>query len=115
MSSPRPPVRVRFLPSGAVVDVPRGAFLTLAAARARVRIVHDCDGQGVCGTCRVRIEHGSGDLSPVEGVERRQLGIDVDRRWRLCCRARVFGDVVVRVEREGFAYPPGLQRRGDPG
>lgn len=103
-------VRVRFLPPGAVASVPRGAFLTLAAIRAGVRIVHDCDGQGFCGTCRVRIDAGSQHLSPVERVERGQLGGDVERGWRLCCRTRVFGDVIVRVEERGFAYPPELQR-----
>lgn len=118
MSPVKPPsrrVRVRFLPAGAAVEVPRGAFLTLAAIRADVTIVHDCDGQGVCGTCRVLVEAGAGDLSPVEALERRQLGADIDRGWRLCCRTRVFGDVVVRVEEGGFAYPPGLQRRGEAG
>ncbi|MGH7570483.1 MAG: 2Fe-2S iron-sulfur cluster-binding protein [Gemmatimonadota bacterium] len=108
-----PAVRVRFLPSGIAVDIPRGGFLTLAATRAAVAVVHDCDGQGVCGTCRVLVAAGAQELSPVEGVERCQLGADVDRGWRLCCRARVYGDVVVRVMTEGFAYPPGLQRPGD--
>ncbi|MGH7557277.1 MAG: 2Fe-2S iron-sulfur cluster-binding protein [Gemmatimonadota bacterium] len=108
-----PAVHVRFLPSGIAVDIPQGAFLTLAAIRAGAPVVHDCDGQGVCGTCRVLVSTGGGALSPVEGVERCQLGADVDRGWRLCCRARVYGDVVVRVNPEGFAYPPELQRRVD--
>ncbi|MGH7563016.1 MAG: 2Fe-2S iron-sulfur cluster-binding protein [Gemmatimonadota bacterium] len=110
--SPNAAVRVRFLPSGIAVDIPPGAYLTLAAIRAGAPVVHDCDGQGVCGTCRVLVAAGGDELSPVEGVERSQLGADVDRGWRLCCRARVYGDVVVEVE-EGFAYPPELQRRSD--
>ena len=36
----------------------------------------------------------------------------VDQGWRLCCLARVYGDVVVRVPEGGFAYPPELQRSG---
>ena len=103
---------VRFRPSGARVTVPTGAFLTLAANRASAGVVHDCDGLGVCGTCRVRIEAGADALSPVEERERRQLGPAVDRGWRLCCLARVYGDVVVRVPEGGFAYPPELQRSG---
>ena len=103
---------VWFRPSGARVTVPRGAFLTLAAVRAMAGVVHDCDGQGVCGTCRVKIEAGAEGLSPVEERERRQLGPAVDRGWRLCCLARVYGDLVVRVPEGGFAYPPELQRSG---
>lgn len=105
-------VRVRFLPSGNAVDVPRGVYLTLAATRAGAPVVHDCDGQGVCGTCRVMVASGDDELSPTEPIERRQLGADVDRGWRLCCQARVYGDVIVRVKEEGFAYPPELQRPG---
>ena len=103
---------VRFRPSDARVSVPSGAFLTLAAVRASAAVVHDCDGQGVCGTCRVRVEAGAEALSPVEELERLQLGRAVERGWRLCCLARVYGDVVVRVPEGGFAYPPELQRRG---
>lgn len=110
-----PRARVRFLPSGATAVVPRGAYLTLAAVRAGAAVVHDCDGQGVCGTCRVRVESGARHLSPVDRLERLQLGSDVDRGWRLCCRVRVYEDVVVRIEGGGFAYPPGLQRRGEAG
>ena len=108
--SQRSAVRVRFLPADTTVQVPRGAYLSLAAIRARAPIVHDCDGLGLCGTCRVRVQSGAGGLSPLEPVERRQLGPDAELGWRLCCRARVFGDVVLRAEERGFAYPPELQR-----
>ena len=101
---------MRFLPSDREVEVRTGSHLTAAAVRAAVAIVHDCDGQGVCATCRVRIEAGAGNLSPVDPRERTQLGADIERGWRLCCLVRVRGDVVVRVPEEGFAYPPELQR-----
>jgi ferredoxin len=103
---------VRFRPADARTTVPRGAFLTLAAVRAAAGVVHDCDGQGVCGTCRVKVEVGGETLSPVEERERQQLGAAVERGWRLCCLARVYGDVVVHVPEGGFAYPPELQRSG---
>ncbi len=102
--------RVLFLPSEREVNVPPGAYLTAAAVRGGVVIVHDCDGQGVCSTCRIRVEAGAGRLSPVEECEREQLGSDIDAGWRLCCRVRVLGDAVVRVPEGGFAYPPELQR-----
>jgi 2Fe-2S ferredoxin len=104
------PARVRFLPSDREIDVPTGTHLTAAAMRARAGIVHDCDGQGVCGTCRVWVEDGRDRLSPIDARERLQLGPDVDRGWRLCCLVRVEGSVTVRVPEGGFAYPPELQR-----
>jgi ferredoxin len=102
--------RVRFLPFDRVIEVPVGSYLTAAAARADVPIVHDCDGQGVCGTCRVRVQSGAGRLSPIDPRERDQLGADVDRGWRLCCLVRVLGNATVRAPEGGFAYPPELQR-----
>lgn len=103
-------VRVRFLPADREVEIPRGGWLAAAAVRADVPLVFDCDGQGVCATCRVRIESGATALSPVREAERVQLGDSVDRGWRLCCLVRVRGDVTVEVPRTGFAYPPELQR-----
>lgn len=102
--------RIRFLPSARETTVPLGIHLTAAALRAGVAIIHDCDGQGVCGTCRVRIEAGAGHLGPVGDSERRQLGSAVADGWRLCCLLRVQGDVTLRVPEGMFPYPPELQR-----
>jgi ferredoxin len=107
---PRALARVRFLPPDRAVEVVRGTYLTAAAVRAGVPIVHDCDGQGLCGTCRVRVESGAHRLSPIDPRERVQLGPDVDRGWRLCCLVRVEGSATIRTPEGGFAYPPELQR-----
>lgn len=107
--------RVRFLPSGREALVPRGAFLTAAAMGAGEAIVHDCDGQGVCGTCRVRIEEGAEALGKAAPEERAQLGpAAIAEGWRLCCRVRAGGDATVRVPEDGFVYPPELQREASP-
>ena len=103
-------VRVRFLPSGREARVPPGTFLTTAAVRAGVEIVHDCDGQGVCATCQVFVEDGRRALSPLDEREREQLGDRVDQGWRLCCVTIVGGDCVIRVPVGIFAYPPEQQR-----
>lgn len=101
---------VRFLPADEAVEVEHGSYLTAAAIRAGVAIVHDCDGQGVCSTCRVRVEEGADALPDVSAAERRQLGDRVEEGWRLCCLLRVRGDLTVRAPSGGFAYPPELQR-----
>jgi ferredoxin len=108
----RAEVRVRFLPSGAEARVAPGTWLTTAAARAGVSIVHDCDGQGVCGTCQVRIEAGASGFAPPASLERAQLGERIDAGWRLCCLLVVEGDCDVRVPQGTFAYPPDQQRDG---
>jgi ferredoxin len=102
--------RVRFLPSGSEVRVRRGSYLTTAAARAGVPIVHDCDGQGVCGTCQVRIEIGESGFGPPDPREREPLGARLGDGWRLCCLLTVEDDCVVRVPVGTFAYPPDQQR-----
>ncbi len=103
--------RVRFLPADREISVSAGTYLTTAAVRAGVSIIHDCDGQGVCGTCRVRVEAGAESLVPVDPRERDQLGEAVTEGWRLCCLVRLTGDLTVRVPPPGFAYRPDLQRR----
>ena len=75
-------LRVRFLPSGSAVRVPAGTWLTSAATLAGVAIVHDCDGQGVCGTCETRVLDGVPDhrdviLTPEERAEGRTMMICV--------------------------------------
>lgn len=102
--------RVRFLPSGREIEVRPGTWLTAAAVRAGVPIVHDCDGQGVCSTCRVRVTEGAPVPPRPDERERFQLGGLVDEGWRLCCLLKVSGDLTVEVPEGGFAYPPGLQR-----
>jgi ferredoxin len=107
-------LRVRFLPAGREVRVPRGTFLTTAAARACVDIVHDCDGQGVCGTCRIRIEDGGAGFGPPDPREVQQLGAWIEDGWRLCCLLVVGADCEVRVPVGAFAYPPEQQRASRP-
>ncbi|HYO47937.1 MAG TPA: 2Fe-2S iron-sulfur cluster-binding protein [Gemmatimonadota bacterium] len=102
--------RVRFLPMGREVRVAPGTFLTAAAVRAGVSIVHDCDGQGVCGTCQVKVEEGASALSAPDRRERIQLGARIEEGWRLCCLLVVERDCAVRVPLGAFAYPPDQQR-----
>ena len=56
---------------------------------------HVCSGRGRCGTCRVRVDAGAAQLSPIEDLERHTLervGAHTDER--LACQARVLGATV---------------------
>ena len=55
-----------------------------------------CGGQGTCGKCKVKVE---GQLSPMSSGEREQLMPDELRSsYRLACKARVEGDVIIYLD-----------------
>ena len=84
---------VVFKPSGQVVKVEVGTLLSDAAVEAGVALNLPCGGQGRCGRCRVRVEHGA--ISHRSGV--RLTSAEMDEGWALGCQAVVKGDAVVFV------------------
>ena len=78
-------------------EVESGKKLVLAIEDAGIDILHRCGGNARCTTCRVQIL--SGDLPPMEELERERLareeslGPDV----RLSCQIRVESDLSVCV------------------
>jgi ferredoxin len=97
--------------AGARVECLPGSNLRMVLLRARlplyasVAAALNCRGNGVCGTCSVRIE---GDCSPPTPAEQRRLTIfphRPDSGVRLACQVSVQGDLVV-------TKPPGLFGQG---
>ncbi|MGD2041536.1 MAG: ASKHA domain-containing protein [Anaerolineae bacterium] len=84
---------VVFKPSGKVVEVEIGTLLSDAAVKAGLALNLPCGGQGRCGRCRVRIEHGN--ISHRSGV--RLSSAELDEGWALGCQAVVKGDAVVVI------------------
>ncbi len=84
---------VVFKPSGKVVEVEVGTLLSDAAVEAGVALNLPCGGQGRCGRCRVRVEHGA--VSHRSGV--RLSAADLEGGWALGCQAVIKGDAVVFV------------------
>ncbi len=78
-------------------EVTAGTKLVLAIEDAGIDILHRCGGVSKCTTCRVQVL--SGDLAPMEAIERERLareaslGPDI----RLSCQVRVESDISVRV------------------
>ncbi len=78
-------------------EVEAGKKLVLAIEDAGIDILHRCGGNARCTTCRVQVL--SGDLAPMEELERERLareeslGPDI----RLSCQIRVESDLSVRV------------------
>jgi uncharacterized 2Fe-2S/4Fe-4S cluster protein (DUF4445 family) len=84
---------VVFKPSGKVVEVEVGTLLSDAAVEAGVALNLPCGGQGRCGRCRVKVEHGS--VSHRSGV--RLSSAELSEGWALGCQAVIKGDAVVVV------------------
>jgi len=85
--------RVKFLPHERSAEVEDGEILLRAAMDAGVHINASCGGEGVCGKCRVIIEEGA-----VEGgASERLKPEDLEKGYRLACRAAVKEDILVRV------------------
>ncbi len=84
---------VVFKPSGQVVEVEVGTLLSDAAVEAGISLNLPCGGQGRCGRCRVKVEHGA--VSHRSGA--RLTAAEMEEGWALGCQAVVKGDAVVLV------------------
>jgi ferredoxin len=82
---------------GKSFQVEPGTKLVLAIEDAGIDILHRCGGNARCTTCRVQVV--SGELAPMEELERERLsreaslGPDI----RLSCQVRVQSDITVNV------------------
>lgn len=84
---------VVFKPSGHVVEVDVGTVLSDAAMEAGIALNLPCGGQGRCGRCRVRVEHGNVS----HRSEARLSSTDLEEGWALGCQAVIKGDAVIFV------------------
>ena len=82
---------------GQRVEVRRGGTLLGAAMKNGVRLMHVCGARTLCATCRVVVESGEDNLTPMRGTERFSLRwhLSMSPRARLACQARVNGPVEV--------------------
>jgi len=84
---------VVFKPSGKVVEVAVGTLLSDAAAQAGIALNLPCGGQGRCGRCRVKVEHGA--ISHRSAA--RLSSAEREEGWALGCQAVIKGDAVIHV------------------
>jgi 2Fe-2S ferredoxin len=93
----RRPDVVPIMLDGQRVEVRRGGTLLGAAMKNGVRLMHVCGARTLCATCRVVVESGEDNLTPMRGTERFSLRwhLSMSPRTRLACQARVNGPVEV--------------------
>ena len=82
---------------GRRIEVRRGGTLLGAAMKNGVRLMHVCGARTLCATCRVVVESGEDNLTPMRGSEKFSLKwhLSLSPRTRLACQARVNGPVEV--------------------
>ncbi len=90
--------KVTFLPSGLMAEMQPGMTLLDAAISLGVKIDLMCGAQGQCRTCRVSIEKGMRNLSPMEEREATIIPRPTPiHPFRLACQTKILegGDIVV--------------------
>lgn len=93
--------KVHILPLDLVIEAAEGASIMEAANARGLYWPTTCGGQGECTTCAGMIVSGGEHLSEMGRSERRSLFENrgpaaLSRPIRLCCQARVYGDVQVQ-------------------
>jgi ferredoxin len=87
---------VRFAPSGKSKAIKPGATILAAANQAKLPIGQSCDGEGICGWCRVRVVEGMENVAPPTVLEKNLMhnaGFKPDER--AACLAKVTGDITI--------------------
>ena len=110
VDSPPPPaeparVALRFEPSGTAVRVPPGVTVFDAASWNGIAIDSTCGGHGTCKKCRIRIEEGEVEATPLD--TRAFSPDELEQGWRLACRAQAS----LRPESRCRRSPRGRRRR----
>ena len=82
---------------GRKIDVRLGGTILGAALKNDIRLMHVCGARTLCATCRVVVESGADNLTPMRPSERFSLRwhLSISPRTRLACQARVRGPVEV--------------------
>ena len=91
--------QVTFQPYGITVEAGCGENLLELARRGGVGITASCGGDGVCGTCKVKIIQGEVDSPPSLQL----CNEEISSGFRLACRCRVMSDLIVEVPPESCA------------
>ncbi len=93
--------RITVRPADVTIEARTGETIMEAARAAGYYWPTTCGGQGECATCAGLVEEGAANLSEMGRSEAAAIVQQRGRRaletpLRLCCQARLHGDVTVR-------------------
>ena len=87
---------IRFLKNLPPIQAEAGEPLMQCLLRAGLPVASSCQGDGVCGKCRVQIVEGLANLSPVQALEEMLIErYKIPSSMRISCQAKVLGDITV--------------------
>ena len=86
--------RVTFADENQSGEFSSGKTLLSIAGELGVKVSQVCGGDGACGTCRIEVVDGWGNLTPPTPDETYK---EIEPPHRLSCQAKLAGDVVVKV------------------
>lgn len=104
--------KVTFVQEKKEIEVPEGANLRQEAKKAGIEVykgihrVLNCQGNGLCGSCKVLIKKGGENLSPKGFLEKFTLAtsptttfaiVGHEDEMRLSCQVKVMGDCTVET------------------
>jgi len=102
---------VTLQPIGRRISVPVGSTILDATRLAGVELVTICGGEGVCGTCKIRLVEGQ--LSEISSNEECEFSSEeINDGFRLACQAEILSDVRIDIPPESFSTPQRLQVEG---
>ncbi len=82
------------------ITAPTGKTLLASLVDQGILIPSACGGKGTCGTCKVKVEEGGGDILPTElSLVNRKERLD---GIRLSCQLKVKEDLAIRIPEEIF-------------
>ena len=82
------------------IEVSQGGTLLSTLSENGIFIPSGCGGKGACGTCKVQVLEGGGEILPNEvGFFTRKQILD---HWRLGCQVKVRSDLKIKVPEEIF-------------
>ena len=92
-------MHVRFEPSGKCIEVEDGTSILEACKQAGMSLNTACEGDFLCGFCKIRVLEGLASLDPPKADEKQMLGaLHAKPDERLACQSRIHGDVTVQAE-----------------
>ncbi len=92
-------IKVKFLPSGKVAQVPAGNSILQSALTAGVKIESTCGGKGTCGKCKVQVSLEN--LLPNTSIEKEFLSeAELAAGWVLACQQQLFENTTVTLKEQ---------------
>jgi len=101
-------LEVEFQPVGKRVTLPHGSTLLDAARQAGIDLTSACGGEGNCGQCRVMLLSGPAS-DPDEDEKFYLTAQELQKGFRLACRATPLGDVRVHLPKDSLITGQRLQ------